>query len=60
MIKDYNKVINELKQRLKVAQKELTTYRKYGQIVRGIRYIIAYNAYTDDKKLIQMIKDKLY
>lgn len=56
---DYYIKYLEEKEKRKVLQKELTTYRKYGHIVRAIKYILAYSDRFDGNSLLEKIKTQL-
>lgn len=56
---DYYVKYLEEKEKRKVLQKELTTYRKYGHIVRAIKYILAYSERFDEIDLLEKIKTQL-
>lgn len=56
---DYYIKFLEEKEKRKVLQKELTIYRKYGHIVRAIKYILAYSERLDYNNLLEKIKTQL-
>ena len=45
---DYKEQYYLLKDRNRILLKELTTFRRYGNIVRAIKYILAYNEYNKE------------
>lgn len=45
---DYKEQYYLLKDRNRILLKELTTFRRYGNIVRAIKYILAYNEHNKD------------
>ena len=47
------------KDHVKLLQRELTKYRKYGHIVRAIKYILAYSERKSIDELINIIKQQI-
>jgi hypothetical protein len=45
---DYKEQYYLLKDRNRILLKELTTFRRYGNIVRAIKYILAYNEHNKE------------
>lgn len=45
---DYKEQYYLLKDRNRVLLKELTTFRRYGNIIRAIKYILAYNEHNKE------------
>ena len=45
---DYKEQYYLLKDRNRILLKELTTFRRYGNIIRAIKYILAYNEHNKD------------
>lgn len=45
---DYKEQYYILKDRNRILLKELTTFRRYGNIVRAIKYILAYNEHNKE------------
>lgn len=45
---DYKEQYYLLKDRNKILLKELTTFRRYGNIIRAIKYILAYNEHNKE------------
>lgn len=45
---DYKEQYYLLKDRNRILLKELTTFRRYGNIIRAIKYILAYNEHNKE------------
>lgn len=56
---DYYDLYLQQRIHIKVLQKELTTYRKYGRIIRAIKYIFAYSERFISDDIISKIKQIL-
>jgi hypothetical protein len=56
---DYYDLYLQQRIHIKVLQKELTTYRKYGRIIRAIKYIFVYSERFISDDIISKIKQIL-